>query len=312
MNILVTGGAGYIGAVLVPMLLRANRGLDSVTVLDNFAHGQNSLAALCDLPGFDVVNGDARDMRVVEPLVAKADLVIPLAAIVGARACDRDRGAATTTNYHAVANLCGLLSPSQRVVIPTTNSGYGIGGAAECTEESQLNPISLYGVTKVQAEMCVLDRGNGVSLRLATVFGASPRMRLDLLFNDFVHRAVTDKAIVVFEGHFRRNFIHVSDVARAFCHTIARLDQMKGQAYNAGDTAANLTKLQLCAKIQEHVPDFVYLESPIGEDPDKRDYIVSNAKLEATGWGPCVTLDRGIIELLKLYRMLKTTVHGNA
>ncbi|MGF1475451.1 MAG: NAD-dependent epimerase/dehydratase family protein [Geminicoccaceae bacterium] len=309
MHILVTGGAGYLGSILIPALLHSAH---RVTVLDTFADGQPFLAACCADPHFDVVRGDARDMRVVEPLLAEADVVIPLAALVGAPLCARDEIGATTLNRDAVAALVERLSADQRVVFPTTNSGYGVGAAeAYCTEESPLNPVSLYGRTKVEAERAVLDSGRGVTLRLATVFGLAPRMRLDLLVNDFTWRAVNDRAVVLFEAHFRRNFIHVRDVAGAFLHVLDYLEAMQGEPYNVGLSEANLSKLQLCERIQSHVPGFVYLEAPVGEDPDKRDYIVSNEKFEGTGWRPKHGLDDGIRELIKGYRMLRNGRFAN-
>jgi nucleoside-diphosphate-sugar epimerase len=309
MNIVVTGGAGYLGSVLVPALLEAGH---RITVLDTFMFGQNSLAQLCHLDAFDVVRGDARDMAALKPLVAKADIVIPLAALVGAPLCDADPIAATSTNLDAVRELVTLLSPTQRILMPITNSGYGIGEKGkECTEDTPLRPISLYGRTKVDAERAVLERGNAISFRLATVFGMAPRMRIDLLVNDFVHRAVTDRTVVLFEPHFKRNYIHIRDVARAFLHGIDNFERMKDLAYNVGLSDANLSKAELCAKIKAHLPKFVYLEAPVGEDPDKRDYIVSNARIEQTGFHPKYSLDDGIRELIKGYRMLRNTVYGN-
>ena len=308
-NILITGGAGYLGSVMTPALLDAGH---RVTVLDNFMFAQNSLAQLCANDRFDVVRGDARDMKIVGPLVAKADIVIPLAAIVGAPMCDRDQIAATTTNLEAVRDLAKALSPSQRILMPITNSGYGIGEAGkECTEDSPLKPISLYGRTKVEAERAVLDRGNAISFRLATVFGMSPRLRIDLLVNDFVHRAVTDRTVVLFEAHFKRNYIHIRDVARAFLHGIDNFDAMKDMPYNVGLSDANISKAELCDRIKKHVANFVYLEAPVGEDPDKRDYIVSNARIEQTGFKPAHSLDDGIRELIKGFRMIRNTVYGN-
>jgi nucleoside-diphosphate-sugar epimerase len=309
MRVLVTGGAGYIGGILVPALLQHG---DDVTVLDTFADGDAYLATSCLNPGFAPVRGDARDMRVVEPLLAKADVIIPLAALVGAPLCSRDLVGATTINRDAVVNLVERVSRNQRVIYPTTNSGYGVGEAHEyCTEESPLRPVSLYGITKVEAERAVLDSGVGVSLRLATVFGMAPRMRLDLLVNDFVWRAVNDRAVVLFEAHFRRNFIHVRDVAKAFVHTIDHWDEMKREPYNVGLSEANLSKLQLCGRIAAHVPGFTYLQALVGEDPDKRDYIVSNEKLERAGWRPDIGLDAGINELIKGYRMLRNGRFSN-
>ena len=245
-------------------------------------------------------------------MLAKADVAIPLAALVGAPLCARDRIGATSLNRDAVVDLMQRVSKQQRVVYPTTNSGYGVGeGNAFCTEETPLRPVSLYGTTKVEAEKAVLDSGVGVTLRLATVFGMAPRMRLDLLVNDFTWRAVNDKALVLFEAHFRRNYIHIRDVVKAFLHSLDNYDAMRGEPYNVGLSEANLSKLQLCERIARHVPGFVYLEAPIGEDPDKRDYVVSNDKLEATGWQPDHGLDAGIQELIKGYRMLRNGRFAN-
>lgn len=309
-RILITGGAGYLGSVLVPELLKAGH---DVTVLDNFLWGQNSLLDVCHLEDFDVVKGDARDEKTLAPLLAKADAIIPLAALVGAPLCDRDQIGAVSINRDAVASLARLASKDQRIVMPITNSGYGVGTSGKfCTEESPLNPISLYGRTKVEAEKIALDRGNAISLRLATVFGAAPRMRMDLLVNEFVYRAVSDRFLVIFEGHFKRNYVHIRDVARAFQHALANFDSMKNQAYNVGLSDTNISKLELCERIKKHVPSFVWFESKVGEDPDKRDYIVSNEKIEKTGFRTEWSLDRGIAELLKTYRFLKPLQYRNA
>lgn len=309
LDILVTGGAGYLGSVMVPALLAAGH---RVTVVDTFMWKQNSLAGCCADPRFDVVNGDVRDEALMRPLFAKADLVIPLAALVGAPLCRKDPLAATSTNRDAIAMMLRHLSPAQRVMMPVTNSGYGIGeSGAFCTEESPLRPISLYGIDKVEAERMVLERENSISFRLATVFGMAPRMRLDLLVNDFVHRAVNDRFIVLFEAHFKRNYIHIRDVAGAFLHGLDRFDRMRGRPYNVGLSDANLSKAELCEKIKAHVPGFVYMEAPVGEDPDKRDYIVSNERMEATGWRPAHSLDDGIRELIKGYRMIRDSLFSN-
>jgi nucleoside-diphosphate-sugar epimerase len=308
-NILITGGAGYLGSVLVPELLAQGH---AVTVVDNFMFGQATLLDCCRYDTFRVVRGDARDEALVSKHLAGADVIIPLAALVGAPICDYDPVAASTVNLDAVRMLCRLASPSQRIIFPTTNSGYGIGEAGKhCTEETPLRPISLYGVTKVQAEEAVLERENGLTFRLATVFGMSSRMRTDLLVNDFVYRAVHDRAVVVFQGHFKRNYIHVRDVARVFIHAIDSFDTMRGRAYNVGLDDANLSKLELCERIQNHLPKFVYLEAQIGEDPDKRDYIVSNARLASTGFRPEWPLDRGIDELIRGFTILKDRSLGN-
>ncbi len=308
-KVLVTGGAGYIGSVLVPMLLKDGY---AVHVLDNFLFAQNSLADCCIDPNFSVTRGDARDKATIERVLKDADVIIPLAAVVGAPMCNIDQTAAVSTNVEAVKLLLSLRSAQQRIVLPNTNSGYGIGEkGAFCTEDSPLRPISLYGRTKVEAEQAALDAGNSVTFRLATVFGMSPRMRVDLLVNDFVYRALTDRAVVVFEGHAKRNYIHVRDVSRAFLHALANFERMKGQAYNVGLSDANLSKLELCAEIRKHLPAFVALEAPIGEDPDKRDYIVSNEKIEKTGFRPQYGLHDGIKELIKGYTILRNTKYSN-
>jgi nucleoside-diphosphate-sugar epimerase len=217
-----------------------------------------------------------------------------------------------TTNRDAIVQIVKRTSKNQTIILPVTNSGYGIGEKdAMCTEASPLRPISLYGRTKVDAERAVLESGKGITLRLATVFGMAPKMRTDLLVNDFTLRAVRDRALVIFEGHFRRNYIHIRDVAKAFLHALENKDAMRGEPYNVGLSDANLTKIQLCEKIKEQVPAFQFIEAPIGEDPDKRDYLVSNEKIEATGWRPDWPLDRGIRELIKGYRMLRTSNFTN-
>jgi nucleoside-diphosphate-sugar epimerase len=310
MRVLITGGAGYIGSVLTPTLLAKGH---EVTVLDDLLlYRQSSLLDCCQYEQFHFVRGDCRDERLVKPLVEKVDVIIPLAALVGAPLCDRDKIAAQTINQDAVQMLCRLAHKDQWVIYPTTNSGYGIGEAGKfCTEETPLRPLSLYGVTKVAAEKAVLEREYSISFRLATVFGASPRMRLDLLVNDFVYRAVTDRAVLVFEGHFKRNYIHIRDVARVFLHALDNFETMKGKPYNVGLEDANLSKLELCAEIQSQLPNFVYVEAPIGEDPDKRDYIVSNARLYGTGFRPEWPLQRGINELIKAYAIIRNTSYSN-
>ena len=308
-RILVTGGAGYIGSVLTRRLL--DEGYE-VTVLDNFMYDQTSLLDCCESSHFQIVRGDCRNEDLISKLAAKADIVIPLAALVGASLCDKDPIGARSTNLEAVETLCQHLSPAQRLLFPVTNSGYGVGEKGNfCTEESPLRPISLYGKTKVEAEKRVLERENSVAFRLATVFGTSPRMRLDLLVNDFVWRAVTDRTIVLFEGHFKRNFIHVRDVTKAFLHAIDNFESMKNRLYNVGLEDANLSKVELCQEIQKVLPDFVYLEAPIGEDVDKRDYIVSNQRILGTGFTPDWDLPRGIEELVKGYTIMRSPFFAN-
>ena len=308
-NVLVTGGAGYLGSVLVPELLRLGH---RVTAVDNFMFGQSSLLECCANDSFSVAKGDARDADFLKPYVKKADFIIPLAALVGVPLCSRDKAGTLSTNRDAVATLAKLASKEQKIIIPTTNSGYGVGQkGVYCTEETPINPISIYGRTKMEAEKICLDRGNAISLRLATVFGTSPRMRIDLLVNDFTYRAVRDRFVVVFEGHFKRNYIHVRDVAGAFIHAMEKFEAMKNGAYNVGLTSANISKLELCARIKEAVPGFVYMEAPVGEDPDKRDYIVSNEKIEKAGFKPAWTLDAGIKELVKGYGIISNSRYGN-
>lgn len=308
-NILVTGGAGYIGSVLVPELLNAGY---KITVLDNFMYSQNSLAHICYHPNFKVIRGDVRVEDVVNPLLQKADIIIPLAAYVGAPLCDRDPVGASTTNHDAIMMMLKKISREQKILMPTTNSAYGSGDRDNyCDESSPLNPISHYARDKVKIEQKLMEHPNSISFRLATAFGMSPRMRIDLLVNDFTYRAVNDRFVVLFEGHFKRNYVHIRDVAKVFLHGINNFDKMKGQIYNVGLSDANISKIELCQSIQKLVPDFIFMEAKIGKDLDQRNYIVSNAKIESTGYKPDYSLDSGIKELVKGYTMIKNTVYGN-
>lgn len=308
-KILVTGGAGYLGSMLVPLLLQEGH---EVTVLDNFYFNQSTLLDCCMNPRFEVVRGDARNEELMEKLMEGKDYIIPLAAMVGFPLCKADEVAAETTNLGAIKTILKLRKPEQRIIYPCTNSGYGVGeGDKFCTEDTPMRPISLYGITKTESERLVLEAGNSLTFRFATVFGASPRMRIDLLVNDFVYRAVFDRTAVIFEGNFKRNYIHIRDAVGAFVWAINHFDEMKGKPYNCGLSSANLSKIELCEKIKEHIPGFVYLEAPVGEDPDKRDYIVSNERLEATGWRPQYTLDDGIEELKKVYTIIKNKTYSN-
>jgi nucleoside-diphosphate-sugar epimerase len=303
MHILVTGGAGYLGSILVPRLLSSGH---RVTVLDKFTFAQPTLLDQCADKNLHIVRGDCRDESTLRAGLRDADVVMPLAAIVGAPACDADPIAARTTNLEAVQLLLKLRSADQRIVFPTTNTGYGIGEKGKlCDETTPLRPISLYGVTKVSAEAEILESGNAVSLRPGTLFGGSPRMRVDLLVNDFVHRAVTDRSVTLFEAHAQRNYCHIRDCARAFLHALDNFDTMSDAAYNVGLSDANLSKMELCERIAAHIPSFTYWESSVGEDPDKRDYIVSNAKIERTGFRCAHSLDDGIRELIKCFTIIK-------
>ena len=308
-NILVTGGAGYLGSTMVPDLLQLGH---KVTVLDSFMYKQSSLNHVCHHPNFSVVKGDIRIEGVMAPLLKKADIVIPLAALVGAPMCSQDPVGARTVNHDAITLMLKLLSKQQLVLMPTTNSAYGTGDKNNfCTEESPLNPISLYAKEKVVIEKELMQRENAISFRLATVFGMSPRMRIDLLVNDFTYRAVHDRFVVLFESSFKRNYVHVRDVSRVFQHAIVSFDKMKGQIYNVGLSDANVSKKELCERIQKQVQDFVFLDAPVGKDPDQRNYIVSNAKIEATGFQPIHSLELGISDLIKGYIMIKNSRYGN-
>ena len=304
MNILCTGGAGYIGSVLVSLLLREGH---NVTVLDNFRTGyRTSLLPVISNNNLSVIEGDARDYKVLNDVLKNQDFILPLAAVVGAPACAKDPITAETTNLESLQRLLkALYNHQQKIIWPCSNSGYGVGekGIA-CTEETPMRPVSLYGELKVKAENVLLRYENTISLRLATVFGVSPSVRWDLLVNDFVYRAVHDRYVLLYEPHFIRNYIHVFDVARAFLHAIEHFDSMKGQAYNVGLSNANLSKLELCEEIKKQVPNFDFVESAFGNDPDKRNYIVSNAKIEALDFHPVVSLQEGITELIKASKLV--------
>ncbi len=309
MKILVTGAAGYIGSVLVPRLLQEGY---EVIALDNFMYHQNSLLDVCHHEKLTIVRGDTRDKGLMTKLMKGADAVFPLACLTGAPLCAKDPVGAQTILLDAIQMILELKSKDQRIIFPTTNSGYGIGEKGKhCTEGTPLRPISLYGRLKVDAEKAILDAGNGITLRLATAFGISPRMRLDLLVNDFTYRAVYDRFVILFEAHFNRNYIHVRDISKAFIHSLNGFDKMKNQPYNVGLSDANLTKLQLCQEIKKLVPDFYFVEATIGEDPDKRDYIVSNEKIEKTGFKPDVSLQKGLAELIKGYQIIKRNQYAN-
>ena len=300
-KVLVTGGAGYLGSVIVDKLL--NVGYE-VIVLDKLLFNQTSLLQYTSNPNFKFIYGDVRNEELLEKLCNEVDIIIPLAAIVGFPACAADPKLAKEINFDQIFNIVKF-AKDKKILYPNTNSGYGIGvGQTECTEDSPLTPISVYGQTKCDSENFLRANTSAITFRLATVFGASSRMRTDLLVNDFVYKAITDKYIVVFEKSFKRNFIHIEDVASAFLFMLKNYDKYKGEVFNVGLTSANLSKQELLEKIQSYVKDFAVSYNDYYEDPDKRDYIVSNAKIEATGWKPKWDLDMGIKQLIMVYQMI--------
>jgi nucleoside-diphosphate-sugar epimerase len=309
MKILVTGGAGYIGSILVPKLLEEKH---AVIVVDNFMYNQTSLLDSCNKKDLTIIRGDTRDKKLISKYLKKVDAIFPMACIVGAPACDKDPLTAKSTNFDAIKMILEKRNKDQIIIFPTTNSGYGIGKKGIfCTEETPLNPISFYGRLKVDIEKEILKAGNSITLRLATVFGISPRMRLDLLVNDFTYRAVNDRFIVLFESHFKRNYIHIRDVAKTFVHCLNNFDKMKDEPYNVGLSNANLSKWELCEEIKKFVPDFYFVNAKVGKDPDKRDYIVCNKKIESTGFKPDYSLQDGIKELIKGYQIIKKSSYAN-
>lgn len=309
MNVLVTGGGGYIGSVLVPSLLSQGH---SVTVIDNFMYKQTSLASSIRNENLTLVFGDVRDETLMKKHLAKADVAIPLAAIVGAPACDIDPIAAQSINKDSILWLIKHLSPNQRIIMPTTNSAYGSGDKDNfCDENSPLNPLSLYARDKVTVEKALMELPNATSFRLATVFGISPRMRLDLLVNNFTYRAVSDGFVIVFEGHFKRNYVHVLDVIQAFGLALDNEKDFNGEIFNVGLSEANISKIDLCREIQSIVPAFTYMEAALGKDPDQRNYIVSNQKIERLGFKPSVTLRSGLEELVKGLKMFNQKPFSN-
>jgi nucleoside-diphosphate-sugar epimerase len=304
-RVLITGGAGYIGSTLAEYLLSTGY---AVTILDNLLYKQLSILHLFKKENFKFVNGDVRNTELLTSLVKTHDVIIPLAAIVGMPACKANPQLTIDVNYKHIETIVGLLTEEQKIILPNTNSQYGSSDTI-ITEESPFKPLSLYAQTKCDAEDTVLKNGNGVVLRLATVFGVSPRMRQDLLVNDFVYKSMVDGYLVLFEAHFKRNYIHVQDIARTFEFIIRNYDRCKGQAYNVGLSSANISKLELAQKIKEYIPSLVIVQDEFKEDFDKRNYIVSNEKIEKLGWKPLYDLDYGIQQLITAYPLVIT--HNN-
>jgi len=303
MKILITGGAGYLGSVMTRNLLKKHE----VIVYDNLMYNQTSLVDLSSNPNFTFHYGDVRDWNKLKVLVEQVDVVIPLAALVGFPLCEKDKDLATSINTTQIKNIVDILRPNQKILYPNTNSGYGSRGEGMVTEEDELTPISHYGQTKCESEDYIRNNSNGISFRLATVFGVSSRMRTDLLANDFVYKLLTDRYITLFEHHFVRNFIHIQDVSRAFEYMIDNYDEHKNKIFNLGLSNENITKKQLVEKIQSHISNTSVNYSDYYVDPDKRDYIVSNEKIEKSGWKPLFTLDDGIKELIQSYKMIVPT-----
>jgi nucleoside-diphosphate-sugar epimerase len=304
-KVLITGGAGYLGSTLAEHLL--NKGY-AVTVLDNLLYKQLSLLHLFKNKNFKFVLGDVRHTDKLIEQVTTHDVIIPLAAIVGMPACKANPELAVDVNFKHIDNIVNVLKKDQKLIVPNTNSQYG-SSTEIITEDSPFKPLSLYAQTKCDAEDSVIKKGNGIALRLATVFGVSTRMRQDLLVNDFVYKSIVDGYLVLFEAHFKRNYIHVQDIAQTFEFMIENYDKCKGQAYNVGLSTANLSKLELAEKIKTHLPNLVIKQDEFREDFDKRNYIVSNEKLEMLGWQPLYSLDYGIAQLIDAYQMIIT--HNN-
>lgn len=300
MKVLITGGAGYLGSILCSDLVKEHQ----VVVYDNLMYNQLSLLNLFGNPNFKFVYGDVRDYSKLSTYVNDADVIIPLAAIVGFPACDKDKNLATSVNYLQIKNILKNTSSDQRIIYPNTNSGYGQQTEGVCVESQTLTPISHYGVTKCNSENLILDEGRGITFRFATVFGMSERMRLDLLVNEFVYKALTDRYITLFQAHTIRNYIHIKDVSSAFQFMIHNYEDNVGEAFNVGLSDTNISKLELTERIKKYIPDFVVNQSDYYEDPDKRDYIVSNEKIENAGWKPKYSLDDGIQELISGYQII--------
>jgi len=300
MKILITGGAGYIGSLLVTELVNLKY---EVTVIDNLIFSKTSLLHLQSKKNFKLIVGDVNDKKLFAKEIKNKDLIIPLAALVGAPLCDRFKKQTVETNLNSIKFLLKKIKPNQKIIFMNSNSGYGVGEKNKfCDENTSLNPISLYGRTKVQAEKEVMKFKNSICFRLATVFGYSYRMRTDVLVNNFVLTAVKKKKLELFEPKFRRNYIHVRDVVRAILFSIKNFKKMKSNIYNLGLSTANLTKEQLALRIKKRVKN-LKITLKKGKDPDKRDYFVSNKKIEKMGFKPIYSIDAGIEEMTKVFKI---------
>ena len=308
MKVLITGAAGYIGSKLTSKLFSLGFKL---TCLDNLMFGQNN-SFILNNKNINFIKGDVRDHNLIKSIVKKFDLIIPLAAIVGAPLCSKMPKETEDINFESIKYLVQNLSRNQIVIMPVTNSGYGIGDPEKfCDEDTPLKPISLYGKTKVKAEKVIMERENSISFRLATVFGVSERMRIDLMVNNFVYIAVKEKYFKLYEPHFRRNYVHIEDVVSGFLFAINNFNNLKNNIYNLGLSEANLTKEDLCKKIQLQIPDFNYEIVLDGKDEDKRDYFVSNKKIESKGFKAKISLEDGIEELKIFYEKDNLIVSKN-
>lgn len=308
-NILITGGAGYIGSKLSTELVNMKY---NVTVLDNLMFSKNSLNHLFAYKNFKFVKGDVTNKKILTKYLKNKHFVIPLAALVGAPLCDKFKKKAVQVNLDAIKLIVKLLKKNQKIIYPTTNSGYGIGEKGKyCDENSPLNPISLYGKTKADAEKEILKNKNSICFRLATVFGYSYRMRTDLLVNNLTFRAYKTKKLSIFQPNFRRNYIHINDIVRAFVFAIENFNRLKGEIYNLGLSSANLTKIQLANKIKKSLPKTKIQIIKNMQDPDKRDYFVSNKKIEKKGFKAIYSLENGINELLNVFENSDLKIKNN-
>ena len=308
-NILITGGAGYIGSKLATELLNYNY---KVTVIDVLKFSSRSLNHLFNNKNFSFINGDVRNKKLMKNLILNNEFIIPLAALVGAPLCEKNKKEAISVNLESIRYLMKIITKKNKVIYLTTNSGYGVGEKNKyCDEKSPLNPISLYGRTKVNAEKIIMRSSNSIAFRLATVFGYSYRMRTDLLVNNFVFKAVRDKKLVIYEPHFRRNYIHINDVVGGIIYSIKNFNRLKSNVYNLGLSSANLTKYNLAKKIKKKINSLKIKIVQNRKDPDQRDYYVSNKKIEKKGFRAKISIEKGIDELINVFSYSKEKIINN-